>query len=303
MLQSLNFKHIFYFWVVAKEESIQKASILLNVSPSSISEQIKILEARVGVNLFDRNQKKMILDSAGKIIFKKLDEFFPAIEELFESLMNHKHVDVKMLKVGFCPTLSKEMRLKLCFDLIEDPYYTVKIHQGENSFLVQAFNNDEIDLLFSTNTQLAPKGNYEKFSLGTKQFSLVCNKKMYAKLNKKKGIETVQNQRFINFTSDSDLHFRVYNLLKSKNIHPIRVAEIDDINLIKETLIRFNTFAFLPENSIKDELKQGSLKKITCDTKKLDTGIIAFYKPKFESERFQDHLTKIKRSLRLTKRK
>jgi LysR family transcriptional activator of nhaA len=283
--------------VVAKEESIQRASTLLNVSPSSISEQIKVLETRVGVNLFDRSQKKMTLASSGKAIFEKLDLFFPQIEELFESLINHKHVEVKLLKIGFCPTLSKEIRFKLCFGLIEDPYYTVKIHQGDNNFLVQAFNRDEIDLIFSTNNHIAPKGNYKKYSIGPKKFSLVCNKELYQQLKNKKGLEVIQNQRFINFTSDSELHFKIYDLLKSNNIHPIRIAEIDDINLIKGTISKFNSFAFLPDNSIVDELKEGSLKKIQCNTQKLNTKITAFYKPKFESERFTKHLIEIKKTI------
>lgn len=293
MLQSLNLKHIYYFWVVAKESSIQKASVLLNVSPSSISEQIKILEARIGVDLFDRSQKRMSLSLAGKDVFHNLDKFFPKMDEMFESLINHKHMDVKLVNIGFCPTLSKEVRFKLSFGLIEDPYYTIKIHQGENSYLTKAFNDGDIDLLFTTNSKLEIKGNFKKQVLGTKSFSLVCNKTVAKQINKNDGLRAINNQRFITYTPDSELHFKIFKLLSSQNIHPIRSAEIDDINLIMETIQGMNGMAILPDNLIKEKLKNKELFKIKCDLKKLDTPITAFYKVRFNETRFKIHLKQI----------
>ena len=290
MLQSLNLKHIYYFWVVAKEESIQKASVILNVSPSSISEQIKILESRVGVDLFDRSQKRMTLGLAGKEIFTELDNFFPKLDEMFESLVNHKHVDVKLVNIGFCPSLSKEVRYKLSFNIIEDPYYTVKIHQGENSYLTKAFNDGDIDLLFTTNAKLGLKGAYKEKKLGVKKFSLVCNNKLAAKIGPVKGVEAVNEQRFINYTPDSDIHFKIQKLFNYKNIHPIRSAEIDDLNLTLQTVLSMNCFAILPDNLVNEKIKNNELTKIRCSLTTLDTPITAFYKPRLNEQRFENHL-------------
>lgn len=242
-------------------------------------------------------KKKMILSSQGKVIFQTLDSFFPAVEEIFESLVNHKNTDVKFLRIGFCPTLSPDVRFKLSFGLIEDPNYTVKIHQGENSYLVDAFNQDEIDLLFSTNKNITPKGNYRKKVIGSKKFSLVCNKNLFSKIKNKKSLSSLHEQKFINYTSDSELHFKIYDLLHQKNIHPIRVAEIDDINLIKQTLINLDCFAILPENSIKPELKEKQLFKVSTSLSKLDMKVTAFYKTKFEEERFKNHLVLSSKSI------
>lgn len=293
MLRSLNLKHIYYFWVVAREESIQKASQSLNISSSSISEQIKTLEYRIGIDLFDRSQKRMSLSPAGKEVFEELDTFFPKIDEMFESLINHKHMDVKFVNIGFCPTLSKEIRSRLSFDIIEDPYYTVKIHQGENSYLTRAFNNGEIDLLFTTNAKLEIKGDYKKKKLGVKKFALVCNKDLAKKLKTKRGIQAVNEQRFINYTSDSDLHFNIHKLLNSKNIHPIRSAEIDDLNLSLNTVLNMDCMAILPENLIKNKVESGELIRIKCDLKALDTNVTVYYKSRFAEKRFEKHLKKI----------
>lgn len=292
MLQSLNFKHVFYFWVVARESSVSKASTLLNVSQSSISEQIKILESRIGVILFDRTNKKMQLSEEGKVLFKALDEFFPSVEELFESLSHHKTTDVKFLRIGLSPALSPELRFKLCFSLIEDIHYTVKIVQGENEFLVDAFNRDDIDMIFTTNQNLVVNGKYEKVKLAKKKFAIVMNKNLYKKI-KSNHLKELSNIRYINYTPDTDLHFSIINFLHKHNLSPIRIAEIDDIGLIKETLSRIECFAVLPLNSVKDELAKKKLYLFETKEKIIDSTITTIYRSKFQNFRFDEHIRKI----------
>ena len=294
MLKSLNFKHIFYFWVVAREESITKASTILNVAQSSISEQVKLLESRIGMDLFDRSQKKMLLSSNGKVLFKTLDQFFPRLEELFESLINHKSTNVKFLRIGLCPTLSAELKFRLCFPFIEDDNYTVKALHGENQFLTQAYDHDEIDLLFSTNSHVPIHGKFEKQEVLKKDFSIVVNSKIYNNLPKTKRIKALNDFNFINYTSDSDLHFKIINFLHDQAISPTRIAEIDDINLTKKILLNLDCFAILPTNSVQQEIAKKELFKIGSPIRSLNSKIYAYYKPSFKSDSFFKNLMKIK---------
>jgi LysR family transcriptional activator of nhaA len=298
LLQSLNLKHIYYFWVVARESSIQRASIFLNVSSSSISEQIKTLEMRLGLELFDRAQKRMSLNEVGKKVYEELNTIFPRLDELFESIVNHKQLDVRQVNIGFCPTLSKDVRVKLSFGIIEDPKYTVKIHQGENNFLVKAFNSGEIDLFYTTNSRINLHGGFEKFEMGIKKYCLICNNKVSKGLKLRDGFKVIHNQRFINYTPDNELHFNIHKLIRSQNIHPIRSAEIDDINLIKETVLGMNCFAILPENSVKNEIKSKALIKVKCNLTSLDTPIVAYYQERFNEKQFRSHLEVAKKNLK-----
>lgn len=290
MLKSLNLKHIFYFWAVAKEKSIKRASAIVNVSQSSISEQIKLLEHRVGINLFDRSQKKMNLSSEGKLLFKTLDQFFPVLEELFESLVNHKSADVKFLKIGLCPTLSAELKFKLCFPFIEDIHYTVKALQGENNFLSEAYDNDELDLFFTTNNQISLHGKYEKQEVLTKNFSIIVNQNVFQSLPNRNKIQALSDYKFINYTPDADLHFKIFNFFHDNEISPLRIAEIDDINLTKKTILNLDCFAILPSNSVNTEVNNKSLFRIGKPIKSLESKIFAYFKPSFKSERFLNHL-------------
>ena len=68
-MASLNYKHLYYFYVVAKEGSIAKASQLLHLTPQTISGQISGFESRIGFNLFDRIGKTLQLSEMGRLTF------------------------------------------------------------------------------------------------------------------------------------------------------------------------------------------------------------------------------------------
>lgn len=278
---------------MARETSINKASAVLNISKSSISEQIRLLEHRVGMDLFDRSQKKMILTTSGRLVFNTLDEFFPALEEMFEGLVNHKSLNVKFIRIGLCPTLSAELKFKLTFPFIEDEQYTVKALQGENQFLFDAYNKDDLDLFFTTNSQVNLHGKYEKQEVITKNFSIVVGEKVYKSLPKTNKIKALNDIQFINYTSDSDLHFKTLTFFNEMKISPIRVAELDDINLTKKILRRTESFAILPTNSVSDEVANKTLFKVGSPVKSLDSKIFAYFKPSLKTEDFTAHLHKV----------
>ena len=53
-MEWLNYHHLRYFWIAAKEGSLTKAAAKLHVSQPSISEQIRELESLLDEKLFRR---------------------------------------------------------------------------------------------------------------------------------------------------------------------------------------------------------------------------------------------------------
>lgn len=284
MLQKINYKHVFYFWVVAKQESIMKAATVLNISASSISEQVKTLEYQLGVQLFLRSKKGVMLTEYGKRIFKTLDQFFPKMEELFESLVNHKSTDVRFLNIGLAPTLSSRVRSAFTYPFIEDIHYTVKIHRGENSYLINAFEMRDIDMILTANRNLNFNIAVERRVLAQKKIVFVMRKGMEKKLHK---IEDMSGQKFINYTSDSDLHFSLVDYLNSKNIRPIRIAEIDDMMLVKTVLLSMDCFAALPYKIVEKEVQSQKLVVLESLPEKIQPELSVFYRKGLTSARFE----------------
>lgn len=295
MLNTLNFKHIYYFWVVATEGSIVRAASKTNVSPSSISEQIKVLESRIGVELFERASNQLSLSQYGQRVFKEVDPFFYSTEELFESIVNHKTTNVRFLRIGVAPDIAENICYQMTYPFIEDINYTVRLIQGENSYLKKAFLDNEIDMVLSTNQSLIPKAQSEHFILKKESYAFVCSKKFKKGLKNKVFPLSIDQMRFINYTNDSDLHFKIYNFFNKKKVNPLRIAEIDDISISKKLVTQGLGFALLPLNSIQADLKKGTLVKL-YQSSSFDLPLTYYFKKSFKEDRFISHLDSLKLS-------
>lgn len=82
MSELINYKHLYYFWAVANEGSIVKASKRLHITPHTISGQLSLLEARMGCALFEKEGRQLVLTEPGKTAFKYADDIFELGREL-----------------------------------------------------------------------------------------------------------------------------------------------------------------------------------------------------------------------------
>lgn len=75
-MEWLNYHHLLYFWAVAKEGSLRKASEKLRVSQPSISTQIRQLEESLGEKLFQRQGRTLVLTDTGQFALGYADDIF-----------------------------------------------------------------------------------------------------------------------------------------------------------------------------------------------------------------------------------
>lgn len=85
-MQPLNYHHLRYFWVVAREGSVARASRVLELAQPTISGQIRALEESVGEQLFHRTGRNLVLTEIGTIVYRYAEEIFGLGRELQETL-------------------------------------------------------------------------------------------------------------------------------------------------------------------------------------------------------------------------
>ena len=78
----MELRHIKYFLKLAEELSFVRAAEKLFISQPPLSRQIKELETEIGVQLFERNNKRVILTEAGKFYEKEMREILKSIERV-----------------------------------------------------------------------------------------------------------------------------------------------------------------------------------------------------------------------------
>ena len=81
-MASLHFKHLRYFWVVAKAGGTARASERRHLTPQTISGQISRFEEALGDKLFGRVGRRVELTDAGRVALSYADEIFTLGEEL-----------------------------------------------------------------------------------------------------------------------------------------------------------------------------------------------------------------------------
>ena len=113
MLNSINYKHLHYFWRVAKEGSIAAASKSLHITPQTISGQISMLEESVGEKLFQRQGRGLTLSEKGRLVLHYADEIFSLGDELRDVLSGASIDGQVEFIVGVLDCIPKTIAYKL----------------------------------------------------------------------------------------------------------------------------------------------------------------------------------------------
>ncbi|HEY0177823.1 MAG TPA: LysR family transcriptional regulator [Pedobacter sp.] len=97
----MEIRHLIYFRTVAEELHFTKAAAKLFISQPPLSRQIKELEEELGVQLFTRSNKQVVLTDAGKYFKKQVDAIFLQLEES-KHVVSQIHLGTSgELKIGY----------------------------------------------------------------------------------------------------------------------------------------------------------------------------------------------------------
>lgn len=109
----INFKHLHYFWVAAKQGGITKASENLHITPQTISGQIRLLEEQLGKDLFNKVGRNLELTDTGRMVLSYADEIFSLGSELEQSVRIASTDRTQLLRVGIADSIPKSIAYRL----------------------------------------------------------------------------------------------------------------------------------------------------------------------------------------------
>lgn len=118
---NLNYRHLYYFWVVAKEGGVTRAAERLGVAVQTISMQLSLLEKAVGKTLFAPQGRRLVLTEAGRLALNYADQIFLLGEQLQEALAEDDIGKSMRLTVGISDSLPKMIAYRLLEAALEMP--------------------------------------------------------------------------------------------------------------------------------------------------------------------------------------
>jgi LysR family transcriptional activator of nhaA len=112
-MRGSSYNHLYYFWTVAREGGVTRAADVLHLTPQTISSQLKVLEDSLGVRLFARSGRKLVLTDAGRLALSFADEIFRLGTEMSESLKGRASGRPLQLSVGVVDVVPKLVAYRL----------------------------------------------------------------------------------------------------------------------------------------------------------------------------------------------
>ncbi len=106
-MEWLNYHHLLYFWMVAREGGLAPAGKVLRLSQSALSSQIKRLEGTLGESLFERRGRKLEMTETGRVVYKYADEIFGLGREMLDAIRERSTPRVLRLTVGISDVVPK----------------------------------------------------------------------------------------------------------------------------------------------------------------------------------------------------
>lgn len=112
-MATLNYKHLRYFWTVARCGSIAKAAEQLHLTPQSISGQLSEFADTLGVELFRKVGRRLEVTETGNRVLRHADEIFSAGDALLELVRDQTAAQVTTFRIGVSDSVSKAVACRL----------------------------------------------------------------------------------------------------------------------------------------------------------------------------------------------
>lgn len=252
----INYKHLHYFWMVAREGSIAKACERLHLTPQTISGQLGLLEENLGEALFARAGRNLELTETGRLVLSYADEIFSLGGELEEAVRNMPAGRPLVFKVGVADVVPKSIAYRLLAPSLELPE-PVRIVCRESTVetLLADLAVHRVDLVISDGP-IPASVNVRGFNhkLGECGISFFAVKELARKL-KNNFPASLHGAPMLLPGDNTVVHGQLMQWFDEQNIRPRITGEFDDSALMK-VFGQGGAGVFIAPTPIADEVKK-----------------------------------------------
>ena len=230
----VNYKHLHYFWAVAKEGGVARASERLHLTSQTISGQLSLLEEYLGVELFTRVGRNLEITEAGRMVLSFADEIFSLGCELEEMIHQLPEDRPLLFRVGVANVLAKSIGHRILEPALQMPMLVRMVCREANlDTLLAELSLHRLDLVLADRpipSTVSTRGYSHK--LGESALCFFATEELGKKLTGSfpdclDGAPLLLPSRGTQLRSDID------RWLDKNRLHPRMVAEFDDSALMK----------------------------------------------------------------------
>jgi len=263
MSEWLNYHHLRYFWMVAKEGSLARAAAKLHVSQPAISEQIRELEDALDEKLFRREGRNNRLTDAGQVAFGYAEDIFALGRELLNSVKQRPGAKLLRLYVGVedsFPKLVTNDILQPVFALSQAVH--VICREGKLEDLLAQLAAHRLDIVLA-DEPASSSTHFKTFNhpLGETGTTFCASKVLAARL-RRNFPRSLHNAPALLPVENTALRRSLETWFREQRLQPRVVAEVEDLALMKVMAAEGRGFIAVPGVAEKDAMSHYGFKAI-----------------------------------------
>lgn len=233
-MEWLNYHHLFYFWMVAKEGTVSAAARELHLARPTVTSQVRELEKVIGQKLFQHRGRGLVLTEFGQDVFRYADEIFAIGHELREFVLTGQKGNRRRFRVGMPDVVPKWIAFELLKPALRlDPQPRMECSEGRLNTLLADLALHKLDLVLSDSpappTVHADVYNHELGECGLSILATPALVKIY-----RRGFpKSMSHAPMLLPTERTAVRSSLDRWLDSNEIFPDIVAEFEDSALLK----------------------------------------------------------------------
>jgi LysR family transcriptional activator of nhaA len=230
----LNYHHLLYFWTVAHEGTIARACAQLHLTQPTISGQLRALERTLGVRLFERAGRNLVLTDVGRVVYGYADEIFSLGRELQDTLRGRPPDRAARLLVGVADTVPKEIAYGLLEPALRLPRpVQIVCDHGKPEYLLGQLAVHALDVVLS-DAPVSPAAKIRAFNhlLGESALSFMATPDLAAAY--RRGFpRSLDGAPFLLPAENTVLRRSLEQWFDAVGIRPLVRGEFADLGLLK----------------------------------------------------------------------
>ncbi|OYZ21260.1 MAG: LysR family transcriptional regulator [Bdellovibrio sp. 28-41-41] len=261
MNQWINYHHLFYFKTIAEEGTVSKAAEKLKLGQPTLSAQLKQFEDTIGIQLFERHHKKLVLTEQGKIALDYSKNIFRMGSEMYEVLHDRLKPLKPTIHLGALDSVPKQIVLQLVKHAFRISPCQITLSEGKSDELIRELTAHRMDLMV---TNFLPAGTDGKglFSKSIVKKNVAFYGAPKFKALRKGFPKSISGEPMILPTYDSRLRQDLDHWAKLNKIELNIVIESQDVSVKK--LMAINEMGLIPTatHTVTGQILRGELVEI-----------------------------------------
>ncbi len=233
MSLAFNHRHLYYFWVVAKEGSMTRAAERLDMAIQTVSAQVRELERDLGCQLLRPAGRGLALTEAGMVALQQAEQIFQLSQALPEQVLATVQTPSARLAVGIADGLPKLEVWRLLQPVLGVANLRLVCDDGEMADLLADLVLHKLDVVLTDHpAQSSSQLKVHSHSLGSSDIGWYGSPHWWEVAHA--GFPaSLQHVPLLLPTTHSVVRSQLDRWLAHKGLRPQLVAEIEDSALLE----------------------------------------------------------------------